>query len=90
MFGEISVSATITDVAQWLRRAAEFLLCLHVARVLSLSVVGIHRVQVSPLYLLTFQTAPLIEEPSQEELDLPPPRRQFLEDSEDQSRRSYR
>lgn len=37
-----------------------------------------------------FQTAPLIQEPSQEELDLPPPRRQFLEDSEDQSRRSYR
>lgn len=44
-----------------------------------------------PLYAsVTFQTTPLIEEPSQEELDLPPPRRQFLEDSEDQSRRSYR
>ncbi|XP_035866034.1 zinc finger protein 236 isoform X2 [Phyllostomus discolor] len=35
-------------------------------------------------------TTPLMEEPSQEELDLPPPRRPFLEDSEDQSRRSYR
>ncbi|KAM7126021.1 zinc finger protein 236 isoform 3-T3 [Molossus nigricans] len=35
-------------------------------------------------------TAPLMEEPSQEELGLPPPRRQFLEDSEDQSRRAYR
>ncbi|XP_016070310.1 PREDICTED: zinc finger protein 236 [Miniopterus natalensis] len=35
-------------------------------------------------------TTPLIQEPSQEELDLPPLRRQFLEDSEDQSRRSYR
>ncbi|XP_032943674.1 zinc finger protein 236 [Rhinolophus ferrumequinum] len=35
-------------------------------------------------------TTPLIQESSQEELDLPAPRSQFLEDSEDQSRRSYR
>ncbi|XP_066209598.1 zinc finger protein 236 isoform X3 [Saccopteryx leptura] len=35
-------------------------------------------------------TTPLIQESSQEELDLQTPRRPFLEDSEDQSRRSYR
>ncbi|XP_053768453.1 zinc finger protein 236 isoform X3 [Desmodus rotundus] len=35
-------------------------------------------------------TTPLMQEPSQEELDLPAPRRPFLEDSGDQSRRSYR
>ncbi|XP_036086048.1 zinc finger protein 236 isoform X4 [Rousettus aegyptiacus] len=35
-------------------------------------------------------TAPLIQESSQEELDLQTQRPQFLEDSQDQSRRSYR
>ncbi|XP_054439767.1 zinc finger protein 236 [Pteronotus mesoamericanus] len=35
-------------------------------------------------------TTPLIQEPPQEELGLPAPRRPFPEDSEDQSRRSYR
>lgn len=39
---------------------------------------------------VVFQAAPLIQESSQEELDLQTQRPQFLEDSQDQSRRSYR
>ncbi|XP_023376582.1 zinc finger protein 236 [Pteropus vampyrus] len=41
-------------------------------------------------HMKTHRTAPLIQESSQEELDLQTQRPQFLEDSQDQSRRSYR
>lgn len=87
---------SIINLAQWLQWTTWSLSLLtpHLWMFIFLVVscfVFIHRYSESLLYTsVKFQAAPLIQEPSQEELDLPPPRRQFLEDSEDQSRRSYR